>query len=74
MTIVRLDASGLKCPEPILKIASRITELQEGDILEVIADCPTFESDVRKFSERLQKPLLFIGNNGDGKIKCQIQY
>jgi TusA-related sulfurtransferase len=74
MTIVKLDASGLKCPEPILKIASKITELKEGDILEVIADCPTFEGDVRKFCERLEKPLLYIGKNGDGTMKCQIQY
>jgi tRNA 2-thiouridine synthesizing protein A len=73
MGITRLDTLGLKCPQPILKIAAKITELENGDILEVISDCPNFPADVKKFCERLQKPLLYIGKNGDGKMKCQIQ-
>lgn len=73
MATTILDASGLKCPEPVLKIAAKLTELKEGDILEVIADCPTFASDVQKFCNRLHKALLFIEKNGNGKMKCQIQ-
>ena len=42
-----LDTSGLKCPEPVLKITVKATEMKYGDILEVIADCPTFASDVK---------------------------
>ncbi len=73
MAIITLDASGLKCPQPLLKIAAKITELKQGDVLEIIADCPNFQGDVKKFCERLQKPILFIGKNGDGTMKCQIQ-
>ena len=69
-----LDTSGLKCPEPVLKIAMKATEMKEGEILEVIADCPTFEKDVKKWCARLNKTILFIQDCGDGKMKCQIQF
>lgn len=69
-----LDTSGLKCPEPVLKIAMKATDMKEGDILEVIADCPTFTKDVKLWCRRIHKTLLFIQNVGDGKKKCQIQF
>ena len=68
-----LDISGLKCPEPILKIEAKLSELKEGDKLEVIADCPTFASDVKQFCKRLHKTLRFIRTNNNCKMKCQIQ-
>jgi tRNA 2-thiouridine synthesizing protein A len=73
MAIITLDTSGLRCPGPVLKIAAKLWDLKEGDILEVIADCPTFASDVQRFCNRLNKTLLFIEKNGNGKMKCQIQ-
>jgi tRNA 2-thiouridine synthesizing protein A len=45
MATVNLDCLGLRCPQPILKIAAKSAELKPGDILEVTADCPTFEKD-----------------------------
>ena len=68
-----LDTLGLQCPQPILQIAVKSADLQQGDILEVIADCPTFENDVRLWCKRLNKQLLFI-RNVNGKKKCQIQF
>ncbi len=73
IAIIMVDALGLKCPEPVLKIVAKLSELKEGDILEVKADCPTFACDVQLFCNRLQKRLLFIRTNGNGKMKCQIQ-
>ena len=46
MAVEVLDTLGLKCPQPILKIAVRAPDMQPGDILEVLGDCPTFEKDV----------------------------
>jgi tRNA 2-thiouridine synthesizing protein A len=68
-----LDTLGLQCPQPILQIAVKSADLQQGDILEVIADCPTFENDVRLWCKRLNKQLLFI-RNVNGKKECQIQF
>lgn len=74
MATVALDCLGLKCPQPVLKIAAKSAELKSGDTLEVIADCPTFEKDVRQWCERTKKTLLWVRDEGGGKLRCQIQF
>lgn len=55
-----LDATGLKCPQPVLKIAVISPDMKPGQVLEVIGDCPTFESDVRAWCVRLKKTLVSV--------------
>jgi tRNA 2-thiouridine synthesizing protein A len=74
MAVVKLDTTGLKCPQPVLKIAAKSPDMKPGDILEVIGDCPTFERDIRAWCKRLKKTLLFIRNEGTSKMRCQIQF
>jgi tRNA 2-thiouridine synthesizing protein A len=74
MAVVMLDTTGLKCPQPVLKIAAKSPDMKPGDILEVIGDCPTFERDIRAWSKRLKKTLLFIRDEDGGKMRCQIQF
>ena len=74
MAVVTLDAKGLRCPQPVLKMATKMPEMQKGDILEVEADCPTFEDDVRKWCGRMKKTLLAITDMGKGAKKAQIQF
>ncbi len=69
-----LDTLGLKCPQPILKIAVRAPDMKPGDILEVLGDCPTFEKDVRTWCERIGKILLSIQDKGGDKKRIQIQF
>jgi len=69
-----IDALGLKCPQPILKIAVKAKELQQGDMLEVLADCPSFPVDIKAWCERTGKTLLFCATDGEGKHKAQIQF
>jgi TusA-related sulfurtransferase len=73
MATVKLDAKGLICPQPVLKIAARMPQMAKGDILEVIADCSTFEADVRKWCQRMNKTLLAITKEG-GATVAQIQF
>ena len=73
MPVENLNALGLKCPQPILKIAAKAAALKPGDILEVLADCSTFEKDVRQWCERQKKTLLWLRNEGGGKVRCQIK-
>jgi tRNA 2-thiouridine synthesizing protein A len=73
MATIRLDAVGLRCPQPVLKIAAKMPEMSSGDILEVLGDCPTFEEDVRKWCERMKKTLLAVTVEGDAQ-KIQIQF
>jgi len=73
MATVKLDAKGLRCPQPVLRIAAKMPELSAGDILEVLGDCPTFEQDVRKWCTRMKKTLLAVTVEG-GAQKIQIQF
>lgn len=74
MAVVNLDCMGLKCPQPVLRIAAKSAELKPGDVLEVIADCPTFEKDIKQWCERTKKTLLWLREEGEGKKRCQIQF
>ena len=65
MALHTLDATGLRCPQPILKITILMPEMKPGDVLEVKADCDSFETDVRTWCERLKKTLLAITHDGD---------
>jgi tRNA 2-thiouridine synthesizing protein A len=62
-----LDARGMKCPLPSLKMLTFSRDMKPGEILEVVADCPTFEADVRKFCETTKKALLFVKVEGTAK-------
>ena len=74
MATVQLDCQGLRCPQPILKITAKSAEMQHGDVLEVMADCPTFLQDVKQWCERTKRTLLFCADVGGGKQKAQIQF
>ena len=64
-----LDTLGLKCPQPILKIAVKAKELQPGDILEVLSDCHSFADDLKKWCDKTGKTLLFCVDEGGGKAQ-----
>jgi tRNA 2-thiouridine synthesizing protein A len=72
MAVKVIDARGLKCPQPQLKMLTESHSMQKGDILEVVADCATFEADVRGWCQRTKKALLWMRNEGSAK-RCQVQ-
>ncbi len=74
MGVEVLDTLGLKCPQPVLKIAVKAPDMNPGDTLEVLGDCPTFEKDVRTWCERLGKVFLSIEEEGQSKKKIKIQF
>ena len=43
---VTLDCTGLFCPQPVIRTASRAKEMQPGQILEVRATDPGFQIDL----------------------------
>lgn len=73
MAMHTIDAKGLKCPQPTLKITAAAIRMKPGDVLEVVADCPTFAVDVKDWCSRSKKVLLWIKDEGSAK-KCQIQF
>ena len=75
MAKVQLDYQGLKCPIPTLKLNqfSMSDTAKPGDIVEVRADCPTFEVDVKKWCATSKKMLIKFYQEGAVKI-AQIQF
>jgi len=68
-----LDTLGLKCPQPVLKVAVKAKALQPGDMLEVTADCESFPKDIEAWCQKTGKTLLFCNTEGS-KHTAQIQF
>ncbi|MHB1546636.1 MAG: sulfurtransferase TusA family protein [bacterium] len=68
-----IDARGLKCPQPILKITATAIKMKAGDTIEILADCSTFENDVKDWCQRSKKMLMWIKEEVGAK-KAQIQF
>lgn len=73
MAIHQLDARGMRCPQPTLKISVIASKMHPGDILEVIGDCSTFEGDVRSWCKRAKKAFLSIQPEETWQ-RCRIQF
>ena len=46
-----LDCVGLYCPMPIVKTASKVREMEPGQVLEVVADDKGIKSDMPAWAE-----------------------
>ena len=73
MATEKLDCLGMKCPQPILKVVAKIPTMNAGDILEIVADCPSFPTDIKEWSTITGKTLLMCTTDGTGKHSAQIQ-
>ena len=74
MAIATLDTIGLKCPQPILRLAVKAREMKKGDILEISGNCKTLEKDVRNWAQRMNKIILSVKGDGSDKLSIQIQF
>jgi len=74
MATVQIDARGLKCPTPTLMMTNSVMRKQvvAGDTLAVVADCPTFEADVRNWCTTMKKVLIVIRDE-QGAKKAEIR-
>lgn len=67
-----LDCIGLYCPTPILKTRQEMDKLAVGDILEVLADDPAAEEDIKAWAKRAGQTILEI-KKGDEGLKFLIR-
>lgn len=56
--VTTLDASGLRCPEPMMLLHREIRHLQEGECLKFIGTEQSLTRDVTKFCSFLGHSLL----------------
>jgi TusA-related sulfurtransferase len=66
---VTLDCTGLFCPQPVIRTAARVKEMQAGQVLEVLATDPGFQVDLpawclshrHEFLGLCREGALFLG-------------
>ena len=60
-----IDATGLKCPEPVMLLHAAMRRLAPGQELTMRATDPSTERDVANFCEFLGHALLIARREGD---------
>ena len=55
---VQLDTRGLLCPEPVMMLHNAVRDLEDGDLLEVLASDPSTQRDIPRFCSFLGHSLL----------------
>ena len=63
---VILDCIGLYCPAPILQTRQEMDKLAVGEILEVLADDPAAEEDLKAWAKRTGQKILEIERTDEG--------
>jgi NADPH-dependent 2,4-dienoyl-CoA reductase/sulfur reductase-like enzyme/peroxiredoxin family protein/TusA-related sulfurtransferase/rhodanese-related sulfurtransferase len=56
--IITLDACGLSCPGPLMKVRDSVNGLKVGDLLEVKASDPGFYEDIKAWCKRTHNELI----------------
>lgn len=61
-----LDCVGLYCPQPLFETREAIDQLEAGQVLELLADDPAAEEDIKRFAKRTGHILISYKRMGDG--------
>lgn len=60
-----LDCIGLYCPDTLFRTRESINEIKAGEVLEVIADDPAAEEDIKSFVKHTGYEILLFEKNDD---------
>ena len=61
-----LDCIGLFCPQPLFQAREMIDSIGPGEIMEMLADDPAAEEDIKRFCKRTGHELLKFERLEDG--------
>ena len=67
-----IDMKGLLCPEPVFRTKQIIKEMNIDEILEVFADDPVAEEDIKSWLNKSENELLSF-NKDDKLLKFLIR-
>jgi len=60
-----LDCLGLYCPEPVFRVRIELDKMNVGEVLEVLADDPAAEEDIKSLAKRLEQEFLNLKKEGN---------
>ncbi len=64
-----IDCTGLYCPQPIFEVKKAINTVEIGEVLEMFADDPGAEEDMKRFAKRMGHELLLVEHQEYGVIR-----
>jgi TusA-related sulfurtransferase len=67
-----VDCLGLFCPEPVFRVRMELDNMKVGEIIEVLADDPAAEEDIKSLCKRLGQEILSMTKE-DEKIRFVIK-
>ena len=59
----RIDCIGLFCPMPIVKTRDAMKGMALGELLEMVADDPGSDPDMRSWTQRTRNELVLVEKN-----------
>ena len=67
-----VDCLGLFCPEPVFRVRMELDNMKVGEIIEVLADDPAAEEDIKSLCKRLGQEILSMAKE-DSRIRFVIK-
>ncbi len=71
--VVMLDMSGMACPSPLVGAKRVVDDLQAGQVLLLISDCPGTSDDLAAWARITGNEVLSSEKRTDGKIAYSIR-
>ena len=68
-----LDCVGLYCPQPLFQTKQAIESIRPGEILEILADDPGAEHDIKAFARRTGHTFISVTRLPDGSNRILIK-
>ena len=60
-----LDCVGLYCPEPVFRTRMELDNTKIGETLEILADDPAAEADIKSLVKHLQQEMVSVRKEGN---------
>ncbi len=61
----KLDCIGFFCPIPIVKTREEMNKLKKGQVLEVVADDPAAEEDIKYWTNATGQEIVALQKEGE---------
>ena len=68
-----IDAVGLFCPMPIVKLKMELEQVNSSQIVEVLADDPGFEEDIISWCKDTNTNLLSLNKNQEDIFTAYVE-
>ena len=65
---LEVDASGLNCPLPLLRLKKALMEVQSGDVVKIIATDPAAHLDIGVYVEQTGHQLLEVTRQNNVQV------